>query len=98
MSVQVDPKGTGQYVSFRSLLGGERAAVAFLLMLMFATISGTGILILDELSIMDESVLDALLTILTEHEGEYDMAILACVNHTDTMELLGKHGLQIAKI
>ena len=98
VSVQVDPKGTGQYVSFRSLSGGERAAVAFLLMLMFATISGTGILILDELSIMDESVLDALLTILTEHEGEYDMAILACVNHTDTMELLGKHGLQITKI
>ena len=98
VSVQVDPKGTGQYVSFRSLSGGERAAVAFLLMLMFATISGTGILILDELSIMDESVLDALLTILTEHEGEYDMAILACVNHADTMELLGKHGLQITKI
>ena len=47
---------------------------------------------------MDESVLDALLTILTEHEGEYDMAILACVNHADTMELLGKHGLQITKI
>ena len=67
-------------------------------MLMFATISGTGILILDELSIMDESVLDALLTILTEHEGEFDMAILACVNHAETMELLGKHGLQITKI
>ena len=33
VSVQVDPKGTGQYVSFRSLSGGERAAVAFLLML-----------------------------------------------------------------
>ncbi len=67
-------------------------------MLMFASISGAGILILDELSIMDESVLDALLSILTEHESEYDMALLACVNHADTMELLKKHGLQIMKI
>lgn len=67
-------------------------------MLMFASISGAGILILDELSIMDESVLDALLSILTEHESEYDMALLACVNHADKMELLKKHGLQIMKI
>ena len=68
VSVQVDPKGTGQFVSFRSLSGGEKAVVAFLLMLMFASISGAGIMILDELSVLDESVLDALLLILKEHE------------------------------
>ena len=98
VSVQVDPKGTGQYVSFRSLSGGEKAAVAFLLMLMFASISGIGILILDELSIMDEGVLDALLAILKENGDEYDMAVLACVSHADTLELLGKHGLEVMKI
>ena len=98
VSVQVDPKGTGQFVSFRSLSGGEKAAVAFLLMLMFASISGTGILILDELSVLDESVLDALLMILKEHEDEYDMAVLACVDHMDTRELLKKYGLKIMKI
>ena len=98
VSVQVDPKGTGQFVSFRSLSGGEKAAVAFLLMLMFASISGAGILILDELSILDESVLDALLTILKEHENEYDMAVLACVDHADTRELLKKHEFGIMKI
>ena len=98
VSVQVDPKGTGQFVSFRSLSGGEKAAVAFLLMLMFASISGAGILILDELSILDESVLDALLTILKEHEDEYDMAVLACVEHADTQELLKKNGIGIMKI
>lgn len=98
VSVQVDPKGTGQFVSFRSLSGGEKAAVAFLLMLMFASISGTGIMILDELSVLDESVLDALLMILKEHEDEYDMAVLACVEHADTQELLKKNGLGIMKI
>ena len=98
VSVQVDPKGTGQFVSFRSLSGGEKAAVAFLLMLMFASISGAGVLILDELSILDESVLDALLTILKEHEDEYDMAVLACVDHADTRGLLKKYGLEIMKI
>ena len=98
VSVQVDPKGTGQYVSFRSLSGGEKAAVAFLLMLMFASISGIGILILDELSIMDEGVLDALLAILKENGDEYDMAVLACVSHADTLELLKKHGLEVMKI
>ena len=98
VSVQVDPKGTGQYVSFRSLSGGEKAAVAFLLMLMFASISGIGILILDELSIMDEGVLDALLAILKENSDEYDMAVLACVSHADTLELLKKHGLEVMKI
>ena len=98
VSVQVDPKGTGQFVSFRSLSGGEKAAVAFLLMLMFASISGAGIMILDELSVLDESVLDALLLILKEHEDEYDMAVLACVDHTDSRELLEKYGLEIMKI
>ena len=98
VSVQVDPKGTGQFVSFRSLSGGEKAAAAFLLMLMFTSISGIGILILDELSVMDENVLDALLMILRENEDEYDMAILACVNHADTMELVGKHGFEVMKI
>ena len=98
VSVQVDPKGTGQFVSFRSLSGGEKAAVAFLLMLMFASISGAGVLILDELSILDESVLDALITILKEHENEYDMAVLACVDHADTRELLKKYGIKIMKI
>ena len=91
VSVQADPKGTGKFVSFRSLSGGERAAVAFLLMLMFASISGAGVLILDELSIMDEGVLDALLEILKENGDEYDMAVLACVSHADTLEQLKKH-------
>ena len=94
----MDSKGTGQFINFRSLSGGEKAAVAFLLMLMFASISGARIVILDELSILDESVLDALLTILKEHEDEYDMAVLACVDHMDTRELLKKYGLKIMKI
>ena len=98
VSIQVDSKGTGQFINFRSLSGGEKAAVAFLLMLMFASISGARIVILDELSILDESVLDALLTILKEHEDEYDMAVLACVDHMDTRELLKKYGLKIMKI
>ena len=72
--------------------------MAFLLMLMFASISGAGILILDELSVLDESVLDALLLILKEHEDEYDMAVLACVDHADTRELLEKHEFGIMKI
>ena len=35
---------------------------------------------------------------LREHEDEYDMAVLACVSHADTMELLGKHGIGTMKI
>ena len=41
---------------------------------------------------------DALLTILKEHEDEYDMAVLACVDHADTRELLEKHEFGIMKI
>ena len=67
-------------------------------MLMFASISGIGILILDELSIMDEGVLDALLAILKENGDEYNMAVLACVDHADTRELLKKYGLEVMKI
>ena len=47
---------------------------------------------------MDEGVLDALLEILKENGDEYDMAVLACVDHTDTRELLKKYGLGIMKI
>ena len=66
--------------------------MAFLLMLMFASISGAGVLILDELSIMDEGVLDALLEILKENGDEYDMAVLACVRFlgNGNLKLKGK--------
>lgn len=90
--------GTGRYLSFNSLSEGEKVCVLFLLMSMLAELSGFRILILDELSVLDAETFKKLLEVMKEHEQEYDLAILACVNHTDTVETLNAEGIPILKI
>ena len=89
--------GTGNYLSFESLSEGEKVCVTFLMMSMLSELSGFRVLILDELSVLDDSTFRKLLDVLKEHEAEYDLAVLACVDHSDTVKALEENGVAIIK-
>ena len=95
VTVYVDSKGTGEYISIRSLSGGEKACLTFLLMSLLSNITGCRVLILDELSVMDNTTLATFLDVLKENKDEYDLALLALVDHEDSKRILEEKGVPV---
>ncbi len=98
VKILVDVKGIGTYVSLNTLSGGEKTCVIFLLMLLFTRLSGLGIIVMDELSVLDAKTMDGFLTVLENNKDEYDLALIACVNHDDTQELLRLHNIPVLQV
>ena len=98
VSVLTDARGTGEFLAFKSLSGGEQACVAFLLLDLLSNLSGFRTIILDELSVLDNEAFCRLLDILIEKQDEYDTCIIACVNHDDTMAALKERGIKVTDI
>nr|WP_297765648.1 AAA family ATPase [uncultured Butyrivibrio sp.] len=85
-------------LSYENLSGGEKAYMLFMIMDMLNSLSGTKILFIDELSVMDSVNFNALLDIITEYQGEYDHIIFAAVNHTETVEAVKAHGIPMLSL
>lgn len=94
----IDTKGTGIYLGYESLSGGEKAVYIYLMLDMLNALSGLRILILDELSVLDKETFDALLSLIMEHKDDYDQIFLAMVNHEDTVETIAKYGIEPYKL
>ena len=98
VKVLTDPNGSGEYLEFNSLSGGEKASVIFLLISMLASLSGMRIIILDELSVLDNQVFTNLIKVLKENEDEFDLCLLAAVDHDDTLKMLRQNHIRIIRI
>lgn len=98
VKVLTDPNGLGEYLEFNSLSGGEQASVMFLLVSMLSSLSGMGIIILDELSVLDDNTFENLIRILKENSNEYDMCLIALVDHADMIKTLNKHEIPILSV
>lgn len=98
VKVLTDPNGSGEYLEFNSLSGGEQASVMFLLVSMLSSLSGMGIIILDELSVLDDNTFENLICILKENSNEYDMCLIALVDHADMIKTLNKHEIPILSV
>ena len=96
--VYLDIYGDGTYLSYDSLSGGEKAMYIFLMLDLLNTLSQFRILFLDELSVLDAETFDALLTIIQDRQEEYDHIFIATVNHTDTIDIIKKHGIALSDI
>ena len=90
--------GDGIYKSYNSLSGGEKALYIFLMLDMLNALSGLGILIIDELSVLDRDSFAALIDLILEHKNEYNQIVLSMVNHDDTVQILKDRGLNIMEI
>ena len=98
VKVLTDPNGSGEYLEFNSLSGGEQASVMFLLVSMLSSLSGMGIIILDELSVLDDNTFENLIRILKENSNEYDMCLIALVDHADMIKTLNKYEIPILSV
>lgn len=85
--------GKGDMLPYASLSGGERAYMIFILMDMLNALSGTNLLLMDELSVIDEKCFNALLDLVVTYGSDYDHIILASVNHTDIVDAITSHGI-----
>lgn len=73
------------FVEYEYLSSGEKLIVEFLFMDLINTLSGFGILMLDNLDKLDKSTFEALLELITKQEvvDRYDHIFIAAVNHDD---------------
>ena len=86
--VTVDTKGTGEYLRLESLSGGEKIFAFFIILDMLNALSGSKILILDELSILDEESFRALIRTIKTYQDEYDQIILCMAEHEGLKRIL----------
>ena len=93
VQVTVDVKGTGDYLPFGSLSGGEQMYVVYILLDMINALCGCRILILDELSILDEESFRAFIRIVKEHADEYDQILLSMAEHSGLRKILEEEGI-----
>ncbi len=90
--------GKGAYLPYASLSGGERAYMIFILMDMLNTLTGTNLLLMDELSVVDQKCFDALLDLVTSNAANYDHILVAAVNHEDTVKSVIAHSINMIEL
>lgn len=79
---------------YSSLSGGEKAYMLFIVMDMLNQLTGSKILMLDELSVLDAETLNSLLDILVSAKKDYDHIIVAAVDHPDIVEAIEKRHIE----
>ena len=98
VTIYCDPDSSGRYITFQSLSAGEKAAVTFLLATTLASLSGFRIVIMDELSVLDSSTFEKLLSAAEGAADEYDMAVFACADHDDARRVITSHGTNMVSV
>ena len=80
---------------YNALSGGEKAYMIFILMSMLNSLTGCGILYMDELSVADSKCFNALLNIVSAYGEDYDCILIAAVNHEDTVKAVQDHKIPV---
>lgn len=88
----------GDYLPYESLSGGERAFFIYVVMDVLASLTGTNILILDELSVMDSETLTYFIEILIKNAGKYGNIFIAGVDYSEMKQVLVDAGVNILAI
>ena len=86
------------FLPYENLSGGEKAYMLFMIMDMLNSLSGTRILFIDELSVMDAENFNSLLDIICAYSSEYDHVVFAAVNHVETIEAIKDHDIPMVEI
>lgn len=93
----LDVNGTGHYLPYSALSGGEKIYMVFLLLDMFNKMCGLHMLFLDELSVLDGNNFSILLNVLKNHTDDYDQIFLTTVDHEDLMKRIAAEGIHCIK-
>lgn len=97
VSILCRPKATMDFVNLSDVSSGEQLLASFLILDMLNTLSGFGILMMDNLDALDSHALDELITVLTSPDVlcRYDHIFVSMVAHDDSVAVLDKHSSAI---
>lgn len=84
----------GTYLKASELSGGEKAFFYYVIISLLNSLTGTRLLMLDELSVMDSRVFKEFLSLVKSHEDEFDTVILSAVDHPDTVKAVEDAGIE----
>ena len=87
--------GKGTELPYSCLSGGEQAYMLFIVMDMLNRLCGSNLLLLDELSIMDEACFEALIKNISYYTNDYDHILIASVSHPNLEKLLNSYKFNI---
>ena len=93
----LDPDGSGHFLRYEDLSGGQRVTLLYLLMDLIRQMTGINILMLDEAGVLDDETLGTLLLLLAS-STEYDLIMLATAYHRSTAEIIESFGLELLEI
>lgn len=96
--ISVDMNGDGTYLGYWSLSGGERGVMLLILMSMLNDLTGFPIIIMDEMSVLDADTFGAVVGLLDDTKDSRSHAIIASVNHTDTVKAVEDRQVTLYKI
>lgn len=95
ISYRIKTASEKEFQSFDSLSSGEQLFALLILMDMFSQLTGSRMLILDDLDKLDKTAFEDLLKLVTSEnfKQKYDHIILGAVNHDDILETISKYDI-----
>lgn len=94
ISVLTDIEGSGRFVEFSALSGGEKAYVLYIIFDMLNSLTGMRMMILDELSVLDGEAFSTLVKLIDRYKEDYDLVLLATAEHDDSIKTLDELGIR----
>ena len=100
LKISLSPRGKTEYIEMENLSSGEKMLLAFLLMDMVSSISGTRMLVFDNLEQMDEEAIDKMLDLFEKKEvlDRYDHVFFSAVKHPSIKAIIDKHNFNVIEL
>jgi hypothetical protein len=96
ISYQIRPDTGKPFTSFDALSSGEQLLALFILTDMLSKLTGSKMMILDDLDKLDKTAFDELLEMIQSPaiQSEYHHILISAVNHDDILTTIAKHGIK----
>ena len=93
----LDPDGSGHYLRYEELSGGQKVMMIYLIMDLIRQMTGVSILMLDETGVLDDESLGALMLLIAS-SSDFEMVMLATAYHRSSAEILERFGIRTLMI
>lgn len=93
--VKVYADFNGDYLPYESLSGGEKALFIYVVMDVLSKLTGTNIILMDELSVMDKEMLSYFVEILKNNEDKYGNIFISGVDYSEMNKVLVDAGINV---
>lgn len=93
--VKVYADFNGDYLPYESLSGGEKALFIYVVMDVLSKLTGTNIILMDELSVMDKEMLSYFVEILKNNEDKYGNIFISGVDYSEMDKVFVDAGINV---